>query len=184
MWRVNFSPDMPAYLDNDIVCGLVDLNFSEYENEALKVIHDHLDSKTWDLVTSELSAREIARYLGPKKAGRASKKDLEAMCAQVRKVPFVEDHTVRGFHNEMQPWYSGSYPLVSDDPISSELRKLGLGPDRTDRHHLMIAIRGGCKVFLTFDHRILHARTEILRRFKIEPMKPSEFVRARVPTTT
>jgi hypothetical protein len=91
----------------------------------------------------------------------------------LRKVSFIEDHTVLGFQSD--PWAGGSFPLVEDDRIASALRQMGL--DRTDAHHLMLAIRAGCEVFLTCDEKtILNHRASIEASFPTKVMKPSKLV--------
>jgi hypothetical protein len=65
---------------------------------------------------------------------------------------------------------------MEDDRISATLR--GIGLDRTDAHHLMVAIRAECDVFLTLDKRtILNRRTEVEAQFPIRLMDPEDFAR-------
>ena len=56
------------------------------------------------------------------------------------------------------------------------LRQIGL--DRTDAHHLMLAIRAECDIFLTCDKKtILNQRCEIESKFpSIKPKTPLELV--------
>ena len=88
-----------------------------------------------ELVTSRLTGQEIARYQGQKKG------DIEKVYASLAQVHFIEDHDVLGFHSSWDRLGGESYPLVQDDPTSSALRKMKL--DRTDAHHLMLALRAG-----------------------------------------
>jgi hypothetical protein len=60
---------------------------------------------------------------------------------------------------------------MEDDHISATLR--GIGLDRTDAHHLMVAVRAECDVFLTLDKRtILNRRTEVEVQFPVRLMDP------------
>jgi len=48
--------------------------------------------------------------------------------------------------------------------------------DRTDAHHLMLAIRAGCDRFITYDNGILSRSSEIERAFSIKVVRPSELL--------
>jgi predicted nucleic acid-binding protein len=121
-----------------------------------------------DLVTSPLTAREIEAYRGSAKA------DIEKVYARLKKVPFIEDHKIVGFHSYWDRFGGESYPFVEDDAISSALRKIL--KERTDAHHLMLAIRAGCTRLITYDGGILRRSAEIERAFSIKVMRPSELL--------
>ena len=120
-----------------------------------------------DLVTSRVTAVEIARYHGLRKP------DIENVYARLEKVPFIEDHEVVGFHSYWDRFGGESYPLVRDNATSSRLRKMKL--DRTDAHHLMLAIRAGCERFITYDNGILSKTLQIKTAFGIKAIRPAEF---------
>jgi len=62
-----------------------------------------------------------------------------------------------------------------EDPIARQLRQIGL--DRTDAHHVMIAIQNGCDALVTSDQAtILKYRRAVEAQFAIRLMRPSEFV--------
>ena len=87
---------------------------------------------------------------------------------------FVDDHTLRGFNTVGDPL--GGFvtsPLLEPDPIARVLWALGV--KQLDAHHLMVAIRNHCDVFLTCDRGILARREAIQRKFSIRIAKPSEF---------
>jgi predicted nucleic acid-binding protein len=111
------------------------------------------EAKKLELVTSSITAREIARYKGLKKG------DIERVHASLAQVHFIEDHEVVGFQSSWDRFGGESYPLVQDDPTSSALRKMKL--DRTDAHHMMLAIRAGCDRFITYDNGILNRSSQI-----------------------
>lgn len=52
-----------------------------------------------------------------------------------------------------------------------ELRTAGL--NRTDAHHLMLALRGRCDIFLRCDSDFLKKRVLIEGEFQIQVMRPS-----------
>jgi hypothetical protein len=89
-------------------------------------------------------------------------------------VHFIEDHEVVGFQSSWDRFGGESYPLVQDDPTSSALRKMKL--DRTDAHHMMLAIRAGCDRFITYDNGILNRSSQIESAFSIKVMRPSELL--------
>jgi predicted nucleic acid-binding protein len=162
----DFNEGAPkAYLDNNVVSAIAK-DDTPTEAKALEELLELFEAGKVQLVTSKVTGAEIARYKGP------NRRIVEVIYKLLKKVPFVEDHTVLGFNNPSghsgaaSYYYFGgaSYPLVADDPISAGLRQMGL--DRTDAHHLMLAIRSGCDVFLTCDPDFLS------RRIQIELMYP------------
>ncbi len=157
---------MKAYLDTNILSAIVRDDYPK-ESEALDKLLEFAEAGKVEIVTSELTRKEIERYQGQQS------KSVQRVYRLVGRVNFLEDHKLLGFHSESYPWGGGSFPLVEDDRISSELRQIGL--ERTDAHHLMLAIRAGCEVFLTYDEKtILKHRTAIEGSFPIKLMKPSE----------
>ena len=103
------------------------------------------DSGTVDLVTSSLTKTEIAKVKDAK-----LREQLGRVAALLEKVPFVDDHTVLGFQSgELGPMGGAVGPLVADDPYRVELQKIGL--DRTDAHHVALAIKAKCDTFVTTD---------------------------------
>jgi hypothetical protein len=159
---------MKAYLDNDVVSAIGKGDVSASEVTILKELLDFFEAKKLELVTSSVTAKEIAQYRGLAKA------DIEHVYARLEKVPFIEDHEVLGFHSYWDRFGGESYPLVQDDPTSSALWKMGLG--RTDAHHLMLAIRAGCERFVTYDNGILSRSLQIENAFSIKAMRPSELL--------
>ena len=159
---------MKAYADTDVVSAIAKADFPPLEMEALEAVIDMHDVGKLDLRTSRVTLTEIERYRDRKRG------DLEVVYRRLGKVPFVEDHELRGFHSQWDRRGGVTYPLLEDHPISSVLRRMGL--DRTDAHHLMLAIRAGCAVFLTFDNGILQRSAAIEDRFPIRPMRPSALV--------
>ena len=157
---------MKAYLDTDIVSAIAKDDYPK-ESAALDLLLASAEAGKVAIVASELTRKEIERYQGQQS------KSIQRVYSLLGKVTFVEDHTVLGFHTD--PYFGDSSPLVEDDRISSTLRQMGL--ERTDAHHLMLAIRANCEVFLTCDEKtILSKRAPIEARFPIKLMKPSELV--------
>ena len=159
---------MKSYLDNNIVSAIVK-DDQTGESQALTDLLELFDAGEVELVTSAVSLTEIKRYSGPKRVS------VERTYHLLKKVPFVDDHTLLGFHNQWDHTGGASNPLVEDDPIYSSLRAIGL--DRTDAHHLMLAIRANCDVFVTCDQRtILNRRQAVEAQHSLKLMKPSELV--------
>jgi predicted nucleic acid-binding protein len=169
---------MKVYLDTNIISALAKHDMPELTSRALMKLLDLSNMATFKLVTSEVARREIEKleHLPPDPSLDRDKWILGVMYRLLEKVEFIEDHTVLGFHNQWDRYGGVSYPLVQDDPTSSALRQIGL--DRTDAHHLMLAIRAGCQVFLTCDKRtILNRRHEIESRFPTIKLKePTELL--------
>lgn len=163
-----------VYLDNDALCAIVKEDMQPMENAALKRLFELFEQGKLRLRTSKVHEKEIDNYEGPYKP------EIEELCRKLKKVPFVEDHELHGFHSQWDARGGVSVPLVSDHPVSRKLREIGL--DREDAHHLMLAI-AACDVFLTCDrrdrrghHGILKRASDIEAEFPIRVMGPSEFV--------
>src|SRR5262245_25686062 len=130
-----------AYLDNNVVCSIGNDDLPA-ESRALDELVNLFGQGNVKLMTSKLSKDEM---------DKCSRQEFLKLPNRIfnllEKGPFVEDHTLLGFHNEWGPMGGASCPLIADDPISTELRAIGL--DRTDAHHVMLAIRNGCDFFVT-----------------------------------
>jgi hypothetical protein len=69
-----------------------------------------------------------------------------------------------------------TYPLIEDDPVARRLREIGL--DRLDAHHVMLAIKRECAVFVTCDEAtILKYRAQVDAEFPIRLTLPFKLVR-------
>jgi predicted nucleic acid-binding protein len=160
-----------AYLNNEIVSA-IGKDDTPSERTALLQILDMDEKGALKLVTSKVTANEIARYKGQYKW------DLDEVYERLKKVRFVEDYRLLGFYSEWGPSGGFSQPLLEDHPMSAKLHQIGL--DQMDAHHLMLAILAECDVFLTCDERgprgILRHRAEIEREFPIRLLKPSELM--------
>jgi predicted nucleic acid-binding protein len=159
---------MKSYLDNAVVSAIGKGDVPTAEVTILDDLLVPFESGRLDLVTSSVTAREIEQYKG------AERPDIERVYARLKKVPFIEDHEVVGFHNYWDRFGGESYPFVEDDATSSALRKMGI--KRTDAHHLMLAIRSGCARFVTYDRGILSKSSQIEAAFGIKAVRPAELL--------
>jgi len=160
-----------VYADNDVVSTLRRWDAAPLENAAIRQLKDRADSGEIALVVSAVHDREAARVPKDYKAAH------EAILALLPKVTFVDDHRLYGF-NDIDLGHRGyiSNPLVEDEPTSRQLREIGL--DRVDAHHVMLAIRSGCAVFVTCDDKtILKYRAAVEAVYPVFLMRPSEFIR-------
>ena len=149
---------MNAYLDTDIVSAIVKDNNPD-ESAAIDRALRAFNDDDLSLVTSDVTRKEIDHYKGSSKVG------VERSFRLLRRVPYVDTHTLLGIHNP------GDSRTWTNSPAVRRLRDLGIGP--TDALHLMVAIKAQCDIFLTCDRAVLHRSREIQADFKIEPMKPS-----------
>ena len=165
---------MKVYLDTNIVSALAKDDMPA-ERGALDRLLEFSDVGKLKLVTSEITRREIQKLDSIPNIDK-DKRHLNVVYRLLEKVEFVEDHRLLGIHSYGDRYTWINSPLIEDDPISSALRQIGL--DKTDAHHLMLAIRAGCEVFLTCDVRtILKYRREIESQFStIKLRKPSELI--------
>ena len=156
---------MKVYLDCDLVSAIAKKDFGPAEQAVLEQI---LTLPQLERVTSEVTRREIAGYGGPQR------QDIERVYELLRKVPIVEDIELLGIRTQWDP-YGGqvSSPWLQEEEISQQLRAIGL--TRMDAQHLMVAIRAGCDVFLTYDrHSIVRYRPAIEAVFTILVRTPLE----------
>src|SRR5437899_7495806 len=142
-------------------------DMTEIENAAIVRIHGKAARNELTLVASEVHRREIDKVPGQHRA------PYQSALGTLPQVEFVEDHTLLGFNTVGDPRAFVIAPLIEDDAIARVLRDLGV--KRLDAHHLMVAIRNHCDVFLTCDGGILARREAIQRKFSIRIAKPSEF---------
>lgn len=160
---------MKLYLDNNLVCAITQ-DDQVGESAALTEILDAHDAGHIEIVTSRVTKDEIDKCPEPYKTKHARTYSL------LTKVPFVDAQELKGFNTQFDQYGGTSSPRIDDDPIWVELRNIGL--DSTDAHHVMLAIKSGCDVFLTCDKcTILRWREQIQKMFQtIKLLKPSEFV--------
>jgi predicted nucleic acid-binding protein len=157
------ATQMKIYLDNNIVSAIAKDDHPD-QSIALDKLLEEAESAKVEIVTSQITRKEIENYRGQ------HRKVIDRIYRMIGKVTFVEDHTVVGAHSHWDRFGGESFPFVEDDPISSFLRKIRL--DRTDSHHLMLAIRANCDVFLTCDEKsILRYRSLIEAQFPIKLFK-------------
>jgi len=123
---------------------------------------------------TEVTKEEIDRYEGE------AKPTVEAIYLLMKKANYVKrQELLLAMNVYISPRPDMSYiyypPLMADEPLWKELMSLGL--DHLDAHHLMIAVRAGCKIFLTNDGDFLDRhRGSIEAQYNIRVRRPSEFV--------
>ena len=128
------------------------------------------DSGQITLVVSAVHDREAA-------TPEQYREEQAKILALFPRVEFEDDHRLLGF-NTMLSGRGGftTHPLIEDDPVARRLREIGL--DRLEAHHVMLAVRRECAVFVTCDEdTILKHRTRVEAEFPIRLKLPSELVR-------
>ena len=161
-----------VYLDHTLLSGPAKRDLGPVELAALRRIRKWYKAGRLDLRISKVHKRELDRYRDTKMSAA-----IEQLFSDFSQVAFVEDHELLGFHSQWTRQGGITHPLIEDDPTSSALRRIGL--TRDDAHHLMLAIRGKCDVFLTTDWRtILRHRESVEKQFPaIRLMPPSALVK-------
>src|SRR5712692_6943934 len=142
------------------------------ERRALKLIQEHRNFGTLEIVTSRESWREQERT--------RNTQTREELRASRDKTPVVsKDHRLLGF-NSVDLGYRGfiSSPLITD--IVDEAMFLGLqaaGLKSADARHLMYALCNGCVRFVTTDPDFLNRRQAIEANYpQIRIVKPSKIL--------
>ncbi len=158
---------MKAYLDTNVVSAIARDDIPQ-ESAAVETLLRASEQGRVELLTSRVSEEEIARYSG---SGRVV---LDRVYRLMRKVAYVETSTLLGFHSYGDRYTWISTPLMEDDPTWTRLKAIGL--DDKDAHHVMVAIKSSCDLFLTCDGGILHHHSQIEKEFGIRLLRPSELV--------
>jgi hypothetical protein len=161
---------MKVYPDHNVMSGIARQDLVEQELDALKKILEWYQASKLDLRISKIHYKELEGYGDQKR-----REDIKKLLAGYMNVPFVDDQELSGFHYQWTRQGGITYPRHEDDPIAKSL--WGVGLDRPDTHHLMLAIRAECDAFLTLDERtILNRREAIEEQFpQIRLLKPTEF---------
>jgi predicted nucleic acid-binding protein len=164
------QPPLRAYLDNNIV-GAIAKDDHPAESEALDRLLKAKDEGKVDLVTSEVTRREIEAY-----QDKSKRRLVERVFRLLEKIPIVRWDELAGMHSygDARSWIS--VPMIQNDPDYGGLLALGL--ETVDAQHIFVAFKHACDAFLTCDGGILHrdrARA-IKERFGLIVQKPSVFV--------
>lgn len=160
---------MRAYLDNSVVSAIVKDDMPA-ESAALMQLLQASDAGKLEVVTSEVTRREIELLEGQ------HRRNVEVVYRLLKRVRFIEAQELVGSHSMGGTWGFLAWGQIENEPVWAALLQMGL--DRTDAHHLMVAIRSECEVFLTCDERtILNRRGQIEAQFPIRVMRPSDLVR-------
>ena len=158
---------MKIYLDNSVVSA-IGRDDTPTESDSILTLLKSSDTGTVELCTSEITAREIEKYKSDQK------RFVETVYLLLKKVPYIERQKLLGMHSYIDRYTCINYPLIEDDPVWSKLRTLGL--DETDAHHLMVAVKAGCAVFLTIDSDFIFRKRKIRTELNIDVMRPSDLI--------
>ena len=159
---------MDVYFDNTIISAIAKRD-TPAETEAINRVLRADDAGRFRLWTSEVTKEEIDRYEGE------AKPTVEAIYLMMKKANYVKRQELLGMNVYIDRYTCINSPMIEDDPLWKDLISLGLG--HLDAHHLMIAVRAGCKVFLTNDGDFLDRRRgRIEKQYNIRVRRPSEFV--------
>ncbi len=162
---------MKVYLDHNLVSGIPKQDLQPPEElDALEIIRGWYKAGQLDLRISKLHEIELEPYQTVK-----MKAEINRLFSEFSQVPFVEDHELSEIHSQWNRQGGISYGIFDKDPTVLALQQKGLS--RRDPHHVMLAIRAKCDVFLTCDERtVLSRREDIERQFPIRLMRPSALV--------
>jgi len=150
------------------------------EYAAILELKDRSDRGEVTLFVSEVHEREAVPLREDRKQAQ------KELLAFLPKVVFVEDQRLVSMDSILSN--RGGPRVVwlrhEEEPIARRLQKIGL--KRLDAHHVMVAIKNECAVFVTCDFKtILKYRQAVEAEFPILLMRPSEFTQhyPRVPVT-
>jgi len=158
---------MKAYLDNNVVSAIAK-DDTPPESDALARLLVANEQGKVDLVTSEVTLREIERYRG---SGRES---TERTFDLPEKVPVVAWDKLVGINSygDRRTWINSL--IIQTDELYNSL--LGLGLETVDAQHVFVATKQACDVFLTCDGGVLKRASAIGQLCKLSVQKPSKLV--------
>ena len=156
-----------VYLDNNVVSAIAK-DDTAAESDALDRLLIANEQSKVDLVTSEVTLREIEQYRG---SGRTL---TERTFRLLQKVPIVAWDTLLGIHSygDNLTWINS--PLIERDELYTSL--LGLGLKVRDAQHVFVAVKQDCDGFLTCDGGVLARATGIRQLCGLAVEKPSGLV--------
>jgi predicted nucleic acid-binding protein len=159
-----------VYFDNSVISAIAKRD-TPAETAAIVRVLKGDDAGKLRLFTSEVTQEEVDKYQGE------AKPTVEAIYLLMKKANFVKRQELLGINSFGDKYTWINSPMIEDDALWVDLRKLGL--DDLDAHHLMIAVKHGCQVFLTCDGDFLNdasRKATIEARHSIHLRRPSEFV--------
>ncbi len=162
--------DDEVYFDNTIVSAIAKRDTPAETPAIVRVLRADAEGQL-RLWTSGVTEEEVDKYRGE------AKPTVEAIYLLMKKANYVKRQELLGMKVHIDRYTCINSPMIEDDPLWLELR--GLGLDALDAHHLMVAVKHGCRVFLTCDGDFLNNPTRkaaIESRYKIRLRRPSEFV--------
>lgn len=165
---------MKVYLDTVIVSALHREHQGADENAAIRELVAMFFKGELQLVKSMVVRREVNRT--PHALTREKIAEWEKLFADI---PYSDDTRLSGFHKPImsqRPSDTGScHPILEDEDVPRQLRNQGISRD--DAHHIWLAVRDNCDVFLTCDGKsILNRRTNVENAFPIRLMRPTELL--------
>jgi len=158
---------MKAYLDNNVVCAIAK-DDTPVESAALDRLLVASDEGKVDLVTSELTLKEIQAYRGK------SRSVSERTFRLLEKVPIVRWDQLMGINiqGDKNTWINA--PMIQNDPLYGKLLALGL--ETVDAQHAYVAAKNASDAFLTCDKGILLHGAAIGKLCSLVVQTPSGYV--------
>ncbi len=138
------------------------------QSEALDQLLAAFKEGKVDLVTSEVTRREIDAYQGPRRPAFEEKFRL------LNEVPIVRWDELVGINAQIDEHTMINTPMIQNDPTYDKLRALGV--KTVDAQHVFVAAKNACAVFLTCDKGILTRSAGIETLCSVAVQKPSDFV--------
>jgi predicted nucleic acid-binding protein len=169
-------PVTDVYFDTSIVSAIAKNDTPAETAPIVRILEADAADKL-RLFTSDVTKEEIDRYQsGSKPDIHDFKPTMQAIYLLMRKANYVK--RLEPLPNIISNTRTSRIflPPTQDDPLWVELKKLGLKD--LDAHHLMVAVKHGCHVFLTTDGDFLDNPTRkatIETRYSIRLRRPSEF---------
>ena len=160
---------MKVYLDNDVVSAIA-RDDHQSESSAITSILTAYDEGNLDVVTSEITLREIQQLQGP------ARPRVERVFRLIEKIPIVRLDELVGMNVQIDRYTCINSPIIDNDPMYDALRAAGVKD--VDAQHIFVATKQQCGHFLTCDKGILYRAQMIKTCCGIDVQKPSAFVAA------
>jgi predicted nucleic acid-binding protein len=158
---------MKTYLDNNVVSALAKDDTAS-ESASLDRLLAAYESGTVELVTSEITLREIKSYVG---RGRMI---VERTFRLLEKIPVTRWDELLGIRTYSDKFTCINRPVIENDILYDSLLQLGL--KEADAQHVFVAAKQGCTVFLTCDGGVIARANNIRKLCGLVVEKPSDLV--------
>src|SRR5262245_13434559 len=133
---------MKVYLDSNVVSSIA-RDDNQLESDAITRLLKAYDEGKVELVTSEITLREIQQYQG------RARPAVERVFRLLQKVPIARWDELVGMNVQTDRYTCINSPIIQNDPMYDALQAEGV--KSVDAQHIFVATKQSCIHFVTCD---------------------------------